>query len=82
MKGIEQFQQTLKISPKNASAHYGLASSLLGLSKECVNLGAFRWGASLLEVSVSNIQSSISSLIIQMMIKLAEIKRKRNAGSI
>ncbi|PIN19633.1 TPR repeat-containing protein [Handroanthus impetiginosus] len=48
-KGIEQFQQALKISPHNVSAHYGLASALLGLAKECVNLGAFRWGASLLE---------------------------------
>ncbi|KAL8474407.1 hypothetical protein ACS0TY_031035 [Phlomoides rotata] len=48
-KGIEQFQQTLKISPQNSSAHYGLASALLGLAKECVNSGAFRWGASLLE---------------------------------
>lgn len=52
-KGIEQFQQALKISPHNASAHYGLASALLGLAKECVNLGAFKWGASLLEVSVT-----------------------------
>lgn len=48
-KGIEQFQQALKISPQNVSALYGLASGLLGLSKECINLGAFRWGASLLE---------------------------------
>lgn len=48
-KGIEQFQQALKISPHNASAYYGLASALLGLAKECVNSGAFRWGASLLE---------------------------------
>ncbi|KAI3457257.1 hypothetical protein Pfo_013920 [Paulownia fortunei] len=48
-KGIEQFQQTLKISPHNVSAHYGLASALLGLAKECVNSGASRWGASLLE---------------------------------
>lgn len=50
MKGIEQFQQALKISPKSISAHYGLASGLLGLSKECANMGAFRWGASVLEV--------------------------------
>ncbi|KAH6780547.1 Tetratricopeptide repeat superfamily protein [Perilla frutescens var. hirtella] len=48
-KGIEQFQQALKISPHNASAYYGLASAFLGLAKECVNMGAFRWGASLLE---------------------------------
>ncbi|KAK4406562.1 Tetratricopeptide repeat protein SKI3 [Sesamum angolense] len=48
-KGIEHFQQTLEISPHNVSALYGLASALLGLAKECANLGAFRWGASLLE---------------------------------
>uniref|UniRef100_A0A5B7C540 Tetratricopeptide repeat protein SKI3 n=1 Tax=Davidia involucrata TaxID=16924 RepID=A0A5B7C540_DAVIN len=48
-KGVEQFQQVLQISPQNVSAHYGLASGLLGLSMECINLGAFRWGASLLE---------------------------------
>ncbi|KAL0387564.1 UNVERIFIED_CONTAM: Tetratricopeptide repeat protein SKI3 [Sesamum radiatum] len=49
-KGIEHFQQTLEISPHNVSALYGLASALLGLAKECANLGAFRWGASLLEL--------------------------------
>ncbi|KAG8386967.1 hypothetical protein BUALT_Bualt03G0203700 [Buddleja alternifolia] len=48
-KGIEQFQQALTISPRNVSVHYGLASALLGLAKECTSLGAFRWGASLLE---------------------------------
>ncbi|KAL5778461.1 hypothetical protein ACOSP7_011387 [Xanthoceras sorbifolium] len=48
-KGIEQFQQALKISPQDVSARYGLATALLGLSKECIKLGAFRWGASLLE---------------------------------
>ncbi|KAK4424686.1 Tetratricopeptide repeat protein SKI3 [Sesamum alatum] len=48
-KGIEHFQQALEISPHNVSALYGLGSALLGLAKECANLGAFRWGASLLE---------------------------------
>ncbi|KAL1560754.1 tetratricopeptide repeat protein SKI3 isoform X2 [Salvia divinorum] len=48
-KGIEQFQQALIISPHNVSANYGLASAFLALAKECVNSGAFRWGASLLE---------------------------------
>ncbi|KAL9445641.1 hypothetical protein AB3S75_013513 [Citrus x aurantiifolia] len=48
-KGVEQFQLALKISSENVSAHYGLASGLLGLAKQCINLGAFRWGASLLE---------------------------------
>ncbi|XP_051140393.1 tetratricopeptide repeat protein SKI3 [Andrographis paniculata] len=48
-KGIEQFQQALNISPSNVSAHYGLASALLGFAKECANSGALKWGASLLE---------------------------------
>ncbi|GAV65799.1 TPR_1 domain-containing protein/TPR_11 domain-containing protein [Cephalotus follicularis] len=48
-KGVEQFRKALEISSQNVSANYGLASGLLGLSKECMNLGAFRWGASLLE---------------------------------
>ncbi|KAG5542662.1 hypothetical protein RHGRI_015710 [Rhododendron griersonianum] len=48
-KGVEQFQQALLISPQNVSAQYGLASALLGLSNECINSGAFKWGASLLE---------------------------------
>ncbi|KAK2988160.1 hypothetical protein RJ640_020642, partial [Escallonia rubra] len=48
-KGVEQFQQALQISPQNASAYYGLSSGLLCFSKECINSGAFRWGASLLE---------------------------------
>lgn len=49
-KGVEQFQRALEISPQNVSANYGLASGLLAWSKECMNMGAFRWGASLLEV--------------------------------
>ena len=53
MKGIEQFRQALEISPKSVSAHYGLASGLLSLSKECTNLGAFSWGTSLLEVTLA-----------------------------
>ncbi|KAM7253000.1 hypothetical protein ACFE04_025618 [Oxalis oulophora] len=48
-KAVEQFQKALYISPHSASANYGLASALLGLSKECIYLGAFKWGASLLE---------------------------------
>lgn len=50
LKGVEQFQEALKISPLNVSAHYGLGSAFLGFAKECINSGAFRWGASLLEV--------------------------------
>lgn len=48
-KGIEQFRQALAISPQCVSANYGLASGLLGLAKEFICLGAFRWGATLLE---------------------------------
>ncbi|XP_024020114.1 tetratricopeptide repeat protein SKI3 isoform X1 [Morus notabilis] len=48
-KGIEQFRQALEVSPKCISGNYGLASGLLGLAKEYVYLGAFRWGATLLE---------------------------------
>lgn len=48
-KGVEQFQEALHISPKNVAAHYGLSSGLLSLSKECINSGSFKWGASLLE---------------------------------
>lgn len=67
-KGVEQFHEALHISPKNVAAHYGLASGLLSLSKECINLGAFKWGASLLEEaseiakSSTNLAGSISSI--------------------
>lgn len=57
-KGVEQFQQALKISPESVSAHYGLASGLLGLSKECISLGAFKWGSSLLEDACKVAQAS------------------------
>ncbi|XP_062095630.1 tetratricopeptide repeat protein SKI3-like [Humulus lupulus] len=48
-KGIEQFRRALEISPECISANYGLASGLLGWAKECICLGAFQWGATLLE---------------------------------
>ncbi|KAF6164079.1 hypothetical protein GIB67_017663 [Kingdonia uniflora] len=47
--GIEHLKHALEISPGNEAAYFGLASRLLGLSKECVNNGAFSWGASLLK---------------------------------
>lgn len=50
MKGVEQFRQALEISPRCVPAQYGLALGLLGLAKDCINLGAYQWGASLLEV--------------------------------
>lgn len=50
MKGVEQFQQALEISPDCVPAQYGHALGLLGLAKDCINLGAYQWGASLLEV--------------------------------
>ncbi|XP_027149171.1 tetratricopeptide repeat protein SKI3 isoform X2 [Coffea eugenioides] len=67
-KGVEHFRQALLISPENLAAHYGLASSLLGLAKECINSGAFRWGASLLEeaseviVSIMTLAGNISCI--------------------
>ncbi|BAU00867.1 hypothetical protein VIGAN_10250300 [Vigna angularis var. angularis] len=48
-KGVEQFRQALEISPQCVPAQYGLSLGLLGLAKDCINLGAYRWGASLLE---------------------------------
>ncbi|KAI3938059.1 hypothetical protein MKW98_018615 [Papaver atlanticum] len=48
-KGIEQFRQALDIAPHSVAAHCGLASGMLWLAKECVNSGAFAWGASLLQ---------------------------------
>ncbi|RYR09795.1 hypothetical protein Ahy_B05g078205 [Arachis hypogaea] len=39
-----------KISSQCVPAQYGLALGLLCLAKDCMNLGAFKWGASLLEV--------------------------------
>ena len=68
IKGVEQFQQALRISPQNISAQYGLASALLGLSKECINSGAFKWGASLLEVSnLGILESTVYLLTIEHM---------------
>lgn len=57
-KGIEQFQLALQISPHNTSAQYGLASGLLVFSKECINSGAFKWGASLLEEASNVVRAS------------------------
>ncbi|XP_061354463.1 tetratricopeptide repeat protein SKI3 isoform X2 [Gastrolobium bilobum] len=48
-KGIEQFQQALDISPHCVPAQYGLALGLLGLAKDCINVGAYKWGSTLLE---------------------------------
>ncbi|KAL4365078.1 hypothetical protein AHAS_Ahas07G0070100 [Arachis hypogaea] len=49
IKGVEQFRQALEISSQCVPAQYGLALGLLCLAKDCMNLGAFKWGASLLE---------------------------------
>ncbi|KAG9455553.1 hypothetical protein H6P81_000061 [Aristolochia fimbriata] len=48
-KGVEQFQNALKVAPHNVAGQYGLASALLGLSKNSINSGACLWAASLLE---------------------------------
>jgi superkiller protein 3 len=50
MKGVEQYKQALEILPDCVPAQYGLALGLLSLAKDCINLGAYQWGASLLEV--------------------------------
>lgn len=49
-KGVEHFQQALEISPKSITAQFGLSSGLLGLAKECINKGAFKWASFLSEV--------------------------------
>ncbi|KAF3774897.1 Tetratricopeptide repeat protein [Nymphaea thermarum] len=49
LKAVDMFREAAKIAPQNVSAHYGLASALLGMSRDCINSGAFWWGASLLE---------------------------------
>lgn len=49
-KGVEHFQRALEISPKSITAQFGLSSGLLGLAKECINRGAFKWASFLLEV--------------------------------
>eukprot|EP01018_Ginkgo_biloba_P009368 Gb_35868 [translate_table: standard] len=46
-KAIDQFRLALEKAPQNLAAQYGLASGLLGMSKECMAMGAFGWGASL-----------------------------------
>lgn len=46
-KAIEQFQLGLEFAPQNLAAQYGLASAMLGMSKECRALGAFGWAANL-----------------------------------
>ncbi|XP_038898489.1 tetratricopeptide repeat protein SKI3 isoform X3 [Benincasa hispida] len=48
-KGVEHFQQALEKSPKSITAQFGLSSGLLGLAKEYINRGAFKWASFLLE---------------------------------
>ncbi|CAM8985824.1 unnamed protein product [Rhodiola kirilowii] len=48
-KAVEQFRRAMEISPQNISTHYGLASALFGLAKDCNSLGAYGWASSLLE---------------------------------
>ncbi|KAF9626718.1 hypothetical protein IFM89_038892 [Coptis chinensis] len=61
-KGIEHFRLALETSPKNVAANFGLASGLLGLSKECISYGAFSWGASLLK-EAANVAKAMTYLI-------------------
>lgn len=57
-QGIEHFRHALEVYPHNISAQYGLASGLLALAKESINLGAFVWAASLLEEASAIARSS------------------------
>jgi hypothetical protein len=52
-QAIEQFQLGLEFAPQNLAAQYGLASAMLGMSKECRALGAFGWAANLTRVKKS-----------------------------
>ncbi|RWW36528.1 hypothetical protein BHE74_00058442, partial [Ensete ventricosum] len=49
--GVEQFRCAMELAPHNISAHLGLASGLLGWSKDCIKSGAFGWAADLLQGS-------------------------------
>ncbi|GAU29535.1 hypothetical protein TSUD_115580 [Trifolium subterraneum] len=70
-KGVEQFQQALEISPDCVPAQYGLALGLLSLAKDCINLGAYQWGSSLLEeASEVAIKSARSFMNISCIWKL------------
>ncbi|KMZ74256.1 Tetratricopeptide repeat (TPR)-like superfamily protein, partial [Zostera marina] len=67
-EGVEQMRSASKLSPNNVSACFGLASGLLGLSKECISSGAFSWGASLLEEA-----SSVAKTCINLVGNLSSI---------
>ncbi|CAI9115330.1 OLC1v1016211C1 [Oldenlandia corymbosa var. corymbosa] len=60
-KAVEHFKQALGISPQNVAANYGLSSAIYGLAKECIDSGAYKWGASLLE-EASEVVARIMSL--------------------
>ncbi|KAG6510698.1 hypothetical protein ZIOFF_028729 [Zingiber officinale] len=59
-KGVEQFQFALQLAPHNISVNLGLASALLGWSKECVKSGAFVWAADLLREALEATETSTS----------------------
>ncbi|KAG6514409.1 hypothetical protein ZIOFF_024764 [Zingiber officinale] len=59
-KGVEQFQFALQLAPHNISVNLGLASALLGWSKECVKSGAFVWAADLLREALEATKTSTS----------------------
>uniref|UniRef100_A0A6V7QSG7 Tetratricopeptide repeat protein SKI3 n=1 Tax=Ananas comosus var. bracteatus TaxID=296719 RepID=A0A6V7QSG7_ANACO len=46
---VEQFSSALETVPNNLAAQFGLASGLLGWSRQCITSGAFGWGATLLK---------------------------------
>ncbi|WOL13945.1 tetratricopeptide repeat protein SKI3 isoform X1 [Canna indica] len=59
-KGVEQFRCALELAPCNLSAHFGLASGLLGWSKDCIKSGAFVWAADLLREASEAAKTSTS----------------------
>lgn len=61
-KAVEHFRLALEISPDNISALFGIASSLLGLSKDCMRSGAFAWGTSLLKEASDVVKTSAFSV--------------------
>ncbi|KAH9287903.1 hypothetical protein KI387_032020, partial [Taxus chinensis] len=59
-KAIDHFRFAIESAPQNLAAQYGLASALLGMSKECIALGAFGWASDLTkEASETAIASSL-----------------------
>ncbi|KAF6167793.1 hypothetical protein GIB67_027571 [Kingdonia uniflora] len=82
--GIGHLQHVLEISPGNVAAYFGLASRLLGLSKECVNNGAFCWGALLLKETsdVTNASTVLTGkCFLHLEVHIEELEGALNSAS-